>query len=150
LTTSRTIQLISTIILVLSFTGIALADELQVRQPTESEIGQPAQCPVTKMRFEVSKDTPVLDYKGKSYFFCCPGCVGDFKKNPEQYTAGGEFMPRRPSKDEIGQTRQCPVSKTEFPVTSDTPVLDYKGKSYFFCCPPCIDEFKENPGKFIK
>ena len=102
------------------------------------------------MSFEVSKDTPVLDYKGKSYFFCCQGCVYDFKKDPEKYAAGGEVKQRPPSKDEIGQTKWCPVSKSEFIVSADTPVLDYKGKSHFFCCTSCIDEFKENPDKFIK
>ena len=83
--TAGTIRLISTIILVLSLAGIALADELQVRQPTESEIGQKAQCPVTKMSFEVSKDTPVLDYKGKSYFFCCTSCIDEFKENTGKF-----------------------------------------------------------------
>ena len=27
---------------------------------------------------------------------------------------------------------------------------EYKGKIYNFCCPACIDEFKKDPGKYIK
>jgi YHS domain-containing protein len=27
---------------------------------------------------------------------------------------------------------------------------DYKGKRIYFCCPPCIQEFKKDPEKFMK
>ncbi len=41
-------------------------------------------CPVSG-----DKVNPKLsyDYKGKSYHFCCPHCIGDFKKDPEKYLA---------------------------------------------------------------
>ena len=26
------------------------------------------------------------DYKGKTYYFCAPGCKKEFDKNPEKYT----------------------------------------------------------------
>ncbi|MCM8786412.1 MAG: YHS domain-containing protein [Candidatus Omnitrophica bacterium] len=26
-----------------------------------------------------------MEYKGKLYFFCCPGCKEKFKSNPEKY-----------------------------------------------------------------
>ncbi len=25
------------------------------------------------------------DYKGKRIYFCCPGCISEFKKDPEKY-----------------------------------------------------------------
>jgi YHS domain-containing protein len=28
--------------------------------------------------------------------------------------------------------------------------VDYKGKRIYFCCPPCIDEFKKNPDLYLK
>jgi len=40
------------------------------------------------------------------------------------------------------------------PVTGDKvdgkTTYEYQGKIYNFCCPACIDEFKKDPGKYIK
>jgi YHS domain-containing protein len=27
----------------------------------------------------------VIEYKGKKYYFCAPGCKTEFDKNPEKY-----------------------------------------------------------------
>ncbi len=27
---------------------------------------------------------------------------------------------------------------------------DYKGKRIYFCCPPCVQDFKKNPEKYMK
>ena len=27
---------------------------------------------------------------------------------------------------------------------------DYNGKRIYFCCPPCVQEFKKNPEKYMK
>ena len=88
---AKQIALIFTIVCIIAFAGTIRADELQVRQPTQTEIGNIVNCPVTNERVEVSKNTPVIDYKGKSYYFCCPGCIGDFKNNPDKYAAPGEL-----------------------------------------------------------
>ena len=43
-------------------------------------------CPV--MGGEVSKDTSYkTEYNGKTIGFCCPGCIGTFKEDPEKYMA---------------------------------------------------------------
>lgn len=39
-------------------------------------------CPV--MGGKIDKNV-FLDYQGKRIYFCCTGCIDDFKKNPEQY-----------------------------------------------------------------
>ena len=39
-------------------------------------------CPV--MGGKTSKEYSYV-YKGKTYNFCCPMCIGEFKKNPEKY-----------------------------------------------------------------
>ncbi len=92
--TATQIALIFTIGCILAFARTVRADELQVRQPTQAEIGKIVSCPVTNERVEVSKDTPVVDYRGKSYYFCCPGCVEDFKNNPDKYASPGDLPPR--------------------------------------------------------
>jgi len=39
-------------------------------------------CPV--MGGAINKDI-YTDYKGRRVYFCCSGCVDEFKKNPEKY-----------------------------------------------------------------
>jgi YHS domain-containing protein len=36
---------------------------------------------------EVDKDTPTVEYNGKTYYFCSHECAKDFKKNPAKYAA---------------------------------------------------------------
>ena len=46
-------------------------------------IGNPDMiCPV--LGEPASKDIS-YEYDGKTYYFCCPACVNDFKADPEKY-----------------------------------------------------------------
>ncbi len=146
---ARAIALIFILVGIVTTAGKIQAEELNVRTPTQGEIGKSATCPVTNEKFEVGKDTPVIDYKGKSYFFCCAGCVETFKKDPE-YAQTEELNVRKPTQGEIGKSAICPVAKEKFEVGEDTPVIDYKGKSYFFCCAGCVGTFKKNPDRFAE
>lgn len=40
-------------------------------------------CPVKGN--PVEDDSPTVEYNGKLYGFCCPGCDTKFAKNPEKY-----------------------------------------------------------------
>jgi len=40
-------------------------------------------CPVRGN--PVEDDTPTVEYEGKTYGFCCPGCDVKFANNPEKY-----------------------------------------------------------------
>lgn len=40
-------------------------------------------CPVKGNAIE--EDSPTVEYNGKVYAFCCPGCDTKFAKNPEKY-----------------------------------------------------------------
>jgi Cu+-exporting ATPase len=31
------------------------------------------------------KKAPKYEYEGKTYYFCCPGCIDQFKADPEKY-----------------------------------------------------------------
>jgi YHS domain-containing protein len=41
-------------------------------------------CPVKGNLIEA--DSPTVEYNGKIYAFCCPGCDTKFAKNPEKYS----------------------------------------------------------------
>ena len=80
------IAMIFTILFIVAIAGKTQAEELKVRQPVHSEIGKTEICPVMNSKFKVTKTTPVIDYKGKSYYFCCDGCVEYFKKDTDKYS----------------------------------------------------------------
>ncbi len=44
-------------------------------------------CPVMKNVSKVSDKSAYTDYKGKRYYYCCPGCKKLFEKDPESYLA---------------------------------------------------------------
>ena len=49
------------------------------------KIGQEATCPVTGEKFKISAQTTFSEYKGTTYYFCCPGCKPKFDKDPARY-----------------------------------------------------------------
>jgi len=94
-------------------------------------------CPV--MGGKVSLDNYVV-HNGKVYFFCCPSCVKEFKKNPSKYTV--DLPPY--ITDLKNQT--CPVMGNP---ASDANVLPYDDKIVRFCCPGCPSMFKNDPEKHM-
>jgi YHS domain-containing protein len=41
--------------------------------------------PVCKMQVDEKKAAGKSEYKGKTYYFCAPGCKAKFDQNPQQY-----------------------------------------------------------------
>jgi Cu+-exporting ATPase len=40
---------------------------------------------VCKMQVDPQTAAAKTEYKGKTYYFCSPGCKADFEKDPERY-----------------------------------------------------------------
>jgi YHS domain-containing protein len=53
------------------------------------------------------------------------------------------------SSDEKGYFT-CPVMGTKMKIADAHSSYEYKGKTYYFCCGGCPDQFKANPEKYIK
>ena len=47
--------------------------------------GAKARCPVMKGEFVIKANSKLSYYKGRYYFFCCPGCKPKFDANPSKY-----------------------------------------------------------------
>jgi len=62
------------------FIACSKTGEYKLRPAKASEVGMQAICPVTNNVFNVDKGTKAVDYKGKTYFLCCPDCSADFQK----------------------------------------------------------------------
>jgi len=55
-------------------------------KPAASKKIVSAVCPVMGNKIpDVTKAAGKSVYKGKTYYFCCPGCKPKFDKNPEKY-----------------------------------------------------------------
>jgi len=65
----------------------AKTEKAVLRKVTREEAGKEAVCPVTGEKLTVKADTGSALYKGKIYYFCCPGCDKSFLANPEKYVS---------------------------------------------------------------
>jgi YHS domain-containing protein len=100
-------------------------------------------CPV--MGNKVNKDI-YADYEGKRVYFCCKGCVEQFKKEPAKYVKKLEDEGVMLEKTPKPQTA-CPVMGNK--INKDI-YTDYEGKRVYFCCSGCVEKFKKEPAKYLK
>jgi YHS domain-containing protein len=47
-----------------------------------------AKDPVCGMEVDEKKAAATSEYKGKTYYFCAPGCKAAFDKDPEKFIKG--------------------------------------------------------------
>lgn len=52
-------------------------------------------------------------------------------------------------KSMIGTKTFCVVAGDSFVINESTPVVKYKDKLYYMCCPGCDDQFMQNPDKYL-
>jgi Cu+-exporting ATPase len=52
------------------------------------EVSKMAIDPVCKMKVDPKTAPAKTEYKGKTYYFCAPGCKVAFEKEPEKYLKG--------------------------------------------------------------
>ena len=55
--------------------------------PGDAKVGDKTLCLISKEEFVVTASSPKVDYEGKTYYFCCPGCDAKFKADPKKYLA---------------------------------------------------------------
>ena len=102
-------------------------------------------CPVSGN--DIDEDV-FTDHEGKRVYFCCPHCIKKFKSDPGSYLAKmkdqGIKVENTP---EARSQTHCPVMGNEIQKEVYT---DHEGKRIYFCCPPCIEKFKADPGKYLR
>jgi len=121
---------LGTILLVALFAVTALA------APQKPVANSGLTCPVSGEAIKSLKKAPSVQYEGRSIYFCCKKCVGEFNTNPAKYA------PK--------QVVRCPVSGEVVKDPGKAQTASYKGRSYYFCCAKCKPEFSKNPEKYAK
>ncbi len=99
--------------------------------------------PVCGMKVRPEKAAASFDYKGETYYFCCSGCRAKFEADPEKYLA------KQPAP--IAQATEAidPVCGMKVKPEKAAASFDYKGKTYYFCCPGCRAKFEADPEKYL-
>ena len=71
----------------------------------------------------------------------------------DEQMKGMEGKAAEPAKTSATATNEemasCPVLGTTMEKSKMIP-YEYKGKTYYFCCQPCIEKFKKNPEQYLK
>ena len=101
---SKSLALLAVFAFVFVLTGIA-------QQKTDETVT----CPVSGEVMKKSEAKISTEYKGKTYYFCCPGCKEKFLKDPEKFAqnpAGAKdsyTCPMHPevTSDKPGKCPQC-------------------------------------------
>ena len=60
-------------------------DAKDLKPNGEAKVGEKTKCPVSGEVFTVAADSPKFEYKGKTYYTCCAGCMKKVQENPEKY-----------------------------------------------------------------
>jgi YHS domain-containing protein len=62
-------------------------------------------------------------------------------------TATGPLVPV--GQATIGDRSTCTVSGEEITITESSPHAEHDGRTYYFCCPHCLERFQANPHEFL-
>ncbi|GAB4032851.1 MAG: hypothetical protein Fur0012_11900 [Elusimicrobiota bacterium] len=123
-----------------------LTEENRTAESTQTisahQIGNKFICPVTGEEFTLTKDTPKFVFEGKTYYFCCEGCAEKFGRDYQKKFSVTTDL-------DVQNQMVCPVMGTRFVPNSKSPKTEYKGKTYYFCCPGCVEKFNKEPEKYI-
>ncbi len=46
-------------------------------------VGDVTRCPVSGEAFRVTEDSTYFEHNGEKVYFCCPGCIRQFQRNPD-------------------------------------------------------------------
>lgn len=101
--------------------------------------------PVTNKKCPIMPKSDVdpkirVEYKGQYVYFCCEGCREMFEANPEAAIA----KLSKEDQEAIKPNEFCPITKE--PVDKSI-WIEHEGRKVYFCCPGCIDKFKEQSEK---
>ena len=77
----KKVILLLTLVIGLTLSSLGFSDGVLAADTAAKDASQ-TQCPV--MSGNIDKNIYV-DYEGKRIYFCCTGCVEEFKKDPAKY-----------------------------------------------------------------
>ena len=141
------------ILLILSFVALVFA----IASYAQSQDEEMVKCAVTGKEMKKSEAKGSMEYKGKTYYFCCDNCEASFKENPEKYINqegqeghehahqhGEEQMHEQAADMVVDPVCGMKIKKSEAKAT-----YEYNGNTYYFCMEGCKEKFVKEPAKYV-
>ncbi|MGV2181074.1 heavy metal translocating P-type ATPase [Rhizobium rhizogenes] len=88
--------------------------------------------PVCGMTVDPKAGKPSLEYKGRTFHFCCDGCRKKFEAAPENYL-----------------TAKDPVCGMDVDRASARHFLKHEGEKFYFCSAGCKAKFEAEPAAYL-
>ncbi|NTF82789.1 heavy metal translocating P-type ATPase [Rhizobium rhizogenes] len=88
--------------------------------------------PVCGMTVDPKAGKPSLEYKGRTFHFCCDGCRRKFEAAPENYL-----------------TAKDPVCGMDVDRASARHFLKHEGEKFYFCSAGCKAKFEAEPAAYL-
>ena len=150
----------------LAMTGTSSAARMPLpmaHMPPPADHTQGEIDPVCGMTVQPDSAAASFEHRGKTYYFCCQGCMTKFKAAPDTYLS---------SEPHAGKmTAQAPALAQPLPMVPHGPTGDgsevdpvcgmtvspnsaagsysYQGKTYYFCSMNCLTRFKTDPASYL-
>ena len=142
------------ILMILSVVALVFA----VASYAQSQDEEMVKCAVSGNEMKKSEAKGSMEYKGKTYYFCCDNCEATFKENPEKYInqegqEGHEHAHQHGEEhahEHAEETAVDPVCGMKVKKSEAKATYEYKGKTYYFCMEGCKEKFVKNPEKYMK
>jgi len=141
------------ILLILSFVALVFA----IASYAQSQDEEMVKCAVTGKEMKKTEAKGSMEYKGKTYYFCCDNCEASFKENPEKYINqegqeghehahqhGEEQMHEQAADMVVDPVCGMKIKKSEAKAT-----YEYNGNTYYFCMEGCKEKFVKEPAKYV-
>jgi RND family efflux transporter MFP subunit len=131
--------------------GSGKPNNAQVAQ-TEQRAKDPI-CGMFVSPSAAAKAGRVSEYRGKSYYFCADECKQQFDQDPKRYVekTNGTGKPASTHGVKPEQQAKDPVCGKDVVISvaaKPTTMSEYRGKTYYFCCPHCKASFDKNPQSY--
>ena len=97
----------------------------------------------------------VSEYGGKTYYFCADECKQQFDQDPKRYVekSNGSGKPggtHGVKSEQQAKDLVCGKDVVISVAAKATTMSEYRGKTYYFCCPHCKASFDRNPESYVQ
>lgn len=125
----------------LSTSGFAADTTMPAKPAALPALHKQTVCPIMGKPIDSSVYT---DIQGQRVYFCCRGCEGKLKADPDKY------FKQAAAEGVLFQNMQktCPVSGDT--LKDKTVYSDFEGRRIYFCCAKCKETFAIDPQKYLK
>jgi len=116
----------------------------------------PERDPVCGMNVNPATARHIHEHSGKTYYFCCAGCVAKFAANPTGYLNKSApsglvklGIPPASASKPVALPERDPVCGMNVNPAGAKHVSEHEGKKYYFCSAACAEKFKAAPEGYL-